>query len=281
VGAEVAMLLRRLRAFLCERAGVSLPLPICVGTSATVGSGHQAASDMAAFATSLFGCPIQTDQILLGKINRVATSPGSLSHHQRRELADGLSKFVAKRPLLVKLIGGHLKVDDEREWESRLASDLEEFALLVDGCWENMDAEVRNLDLLSSDPESRARAVLGLIVRKSAAVHLLVDLIQASDRNCSDLAELSAEFFPTYSADGEHRIAAQTAMSLLLTVVANATVEGRGSSRFAFIILFPKSEKDSSALTTVAGIYRTTPRPTAGGADYSCSITETVRLANL
>jgi superfamily II DNA or RNA helicase len=227
VGAEVAMLLRRLRAFLCERAGAGLPFPICVGTSATVGSGQQAASEMATFASSLFGCPIQSDQILLGKLNRVATSSGSLSHERRRELADGLSKFVSKRPLLIKLIGGHLRVNDELDWEARLGSEIEEFAVLVDGCWENMDAEIRNLDLLSADPEFRARALLGLIIRNSSAVHLLVDLLQASDRSCSDLAELSAEFFPSYSTDDENRTAAQTALSLLLIVLANATIDGR------------------------------------------------------
>ncbi len=227
VGAEVAMLLRRLRAFLCERAGPSLPLPICVGTSATVGSGQQAASEMAKFASSLFGCPFQSDQILLGKLDRVATSSGSLSPDQRRELADGLSKFVRKRPLLFRLISGNLRINDELDWEVQLGSDIEEFAILVDGCWKNMETEIRNLDLLSADPESRARALLGLIVRNSLAVHLLVDLLQASDRNCSDLAELSAEFFPSYNADEEHRTAAQSALSLLLIVVANATVDGR------------------------------------------------------
>lgn len=67
VGAEVAIFPRRLRAHLVEQAKEQLPSPIFVRTSATVGSGPDAARDMARFASNLFNTPFKTEQILLVK----------------------------------------------------------------------------------------------------------------------------------------------------------------------------------------------------------------------
>jgi ATP-dependent helicase YprA (DUF1998 family) len=87
VGAEVAMLLRRLRAHFVEQAKGQLPSPIFVGTSATVGSGPDATNDMARFASSLFGSSFTNDQILFWqnhsgisykRRNRIGSTRGSI-----------------------------------------------------------------------------------------------------------------------------------------------------------------------------------------------------------
>jgi superfamily II DNA or RNA helicase len=228
VGAEVAMLLRRLRAHLSERAKKQLPHPIFVGTSATVGSEPQHALEMAGFALKLFGTAFQSDQILSGKTIQVQGSSRPVSTEQLHELAEGLTRFIKRRPHLLRLISGRLVVDDEPGWDSQIASDLEEIALLLNGCWEGMDAEIKNLELLSSDPEARSRELLGQIVRRSTAIQALIDLIQGTEGNCMALEELAAKYFKTGGSDEQYQQSAQIAISLLLTLAANATVNGRG-----------------------------------------------------
>lgn len=60
-GADVALLMRRVRARLCPNRP-----PVCIGTSATMASGDAASSaeTVAAFASRLFGTPIGTDAVI-------------------------------------------------------------------------------------------------------------------------------------------------------------------------------------------------------------------------
>jgi DEAD/DEAH box helicase/MrfA Zn-binding domain/Helicase conserved C-terminal domain len=227
VGAEVAMLLRRLRAYFRERAGGAPPTPTFVGTSATIGSGARAVEEMSAFASELFGVEFRPDQIVLGKIANAKINSGSPRPAQPRELMVGLSGFLRRRPFLLRLIAGRVSVDDEPGWESRVADDLEELALLLDACPEGLEAEIRNADLLSSDPEARCRQLLGRIAQESPAIGSLIDLIQTSEGACTPLEELALEYFQVGGGDDQSRRSAREALSLLLALVANATVDGR------------------------------------------------------
>jgi DEAD/DEAH box helicase/MrfA Zn-binding domain/Helicase conserved C-terminal domain len=227
VGAEVAMLLRRLRAHLQERAGGAPPTPTFVGTSATIGSGARAVEEMSAFASELFGAEFCPDQIVLGRIASAEIKPGSPGPAQPREFVAGLSGFLRRRPLLLRLIAGRVSVDDEPGWESRVADDLEEVALLLGACPEGLEAEIRSADLLSSDPEVRCRELLGRIAQESPAIGSLIDLVQTSEGACISLQELALEYFQAHGEGDQSRCSAREALSLLLALVANATVDGR------------------------------------------------------
>jgi hypothetical protein len=169
--------------------------PIFVGTSATVGSGPDVANDMARFASSLFSAPFKTDQILFGKTTQVLATNGVAAVDQLAELSGELAKYARRRPHLFRLIAGQLSVDDEPDWDSHIANDLEELAILLDACWEGIDKDVRNLDLLSHDPYGRSRQLLGQIIQRSKAAHSLADLIQTNETVTVDLVELVAQFF--------------------------------------------------------------------------------------
>ena len=71
-GADVAMLVRRVRDRLCPEK-----MPICIGTSATMateGDDAQRAAAVAAVASRLFGTPISTDAVIGESLER-ATDP--------------------------------------------------------------------------------------------------------------------------------------------------------------------------------------------------------------
>jgi hypothetical protein len=225
VGAEVAMLLRRLKSHLAEQSNERLPSPLFIGTSATVGSGPQAAHNMAEFAKSLFGAAFVHDQVLFGRTLLPSRKTASATALQLSGLAEGLASYAKRRPHLLRLIAGKLSLDDEPDWDSHIATDLEELALLLDGCWVEMDREVRDLDRLSQDPEARSRQLLGEIIRRSAVAQTLIDLIQTSESVTIDLGELAVRFFNTSSVPTSE--IQQTALSLLLTLLANATMNGR------------------------------------------------------
>ncbi|MGI0085202.1 MAG: hypothetical protein ACREBQ_08980, partial [Nitrososphaerales archaeon] len=227
VGAEVSMLLRRLRAFMSERAGGLLKPPVFVGTSATVGSGEGAKEDMAKFASTLFGVPFASDQILLGRTISASVTADTLPSSQLRELRTSLVGFRDQHPTLGKLLAGTLDVDKEHAWDSLMVEDIEELALILDGCWKGMEAEIRNHDLLSEDPEGRCRQLLGEIAKRSAGVRALLDLVQQSKDACMDLGELASDFFQIKEGDEISKSDACSALNLLLTIVANATIGGR------------------------------------------------------
>lgn len=63
-GAEVALLIRRLKARLAEYAKQEI---LCIGTSATISSTDQAKQDIAQFATQLFGDSIQAHNVVIGE----------------------------------------------------------------------------------------------------------------------------------------------------------------------------------------------------------------------
>jgi hypothetical protein len=226
VGAEVAMLLRRFRANLTNRAKGRLTPPIFVGTSATVGSGDNAASDMAGFASRLFDSEFKCDQILLGRTKHLLVPNKTVTPVQIAELAEGLAAFASRKPYLLRLIAGHLSVDDEPSWESHIANDLEELAVLLDGCWSGMEKEIRDLDLLSHDPEPRSRELIGRIVQNSAVAHVIVDRIRINETGTVELSELARQLFVEGGGQAETS-GQQTALSLMLTLLANATIKGR------------------------------------------------------
>jgi hypothetical protein len=227
LGTEVAMLLRRLTAHLSERAGAPMVPPIFVGTSATVGSGPGAGNAMAEFASKLFACKFEASQILLGKTRAIDSAPDAPGAEGPRDLARGLSRFVKRRPLLLRLIARQFRVDDEPGWEARVAGDLQDVALLLHGFWEGIDSEIGDMDALSHDPDQRCREILGTIVKNSPTAHQLIDLIQKSEGGCQALDQLSINFFGTDELSNDYAQTAQEALSLLLTLVANATSKGR------------------------------------------------------
>lgn len=66
-GMEVATLLRRFRDFLRRGLGGAQPNYVCIGTSATLGSGEHVRQGLAQFATQLFGVPFGENQVVLGR----------------------------------------------------------------------------------------------------------------------------------------------------------------------------------------------------------------------
>jgi hypothetical protein len=184
---------------------------------------------MARFASSLFSGPFKTDQILFGKTTQALNTNGVAAVDDLAELSVGLANYAKRRPHLLRLVAGQLSVDDEPDWESHIANDLEELAVLLDACWEGIDQDVRNLDLLSHDPEGRSRQLLGQIIQRSKAAHSLVDLIQTNETVTVDLSELATRFFKRNDgkASDQDTSNQRTALSLLLTLLANATINGR------------------------------------------------------
>lgn len=228
VGAEVAMLLRRLRAQMAERAASALDVPIFVGTSATIGTEKRASGEMAAFAQNLFGCAFRSDQIVMGSTEGVLTRGTVLGTDALRQLASDAMRFVARSPLLLKLISGRLIVDEEPDWESRISDDLEELALLFGATWKDMEVEIRDVEPLAGDPEARSRDLLGHIVEHSDAIHQLITTIQGSAGACLALEDLTARFFASATpAEGALIPGSRAAVCLMLTLVANAKVRGR------------------------------------------------------
>lgn len=108
VGAEVAMLLRRFKSHLSERAPRSLRPPLFVGTSATVGSGSLAQDEMARFASKLFGTFFDKSQVITGTTSLIGEGvPPEVEHDQRHSTEvffdpanDRLSDFHAIGPYL-------------------------------------------------------------------------------------------------------------------------------------------------------------------------------------
>jgi hypothetical protein len=227
VGAEVAMLLRRLRAFLEGKSGGTLQTPVFVGTSATLGSGPDAKERMATFASGLFGVAFGTNQVLQGDTLPVAVSTARPERSRVRDLAAELSNFADRSPALLQLLGGQLVVDDVPDWESKVAEDLEELAVLLDGCWGGVERDTRDFEALSRDPEGRCRDLLGRICQASAAMGSLINLIQDSDTACLDLEQLTLDYFGIVDRSDPFLPVASRAQSVLLTIMANASVSGR------------------------------------------------------
>ena len=168
-------------------------------------------------------------RFFFGKTTQALATNGAIALDQLAEVSVGLAKYAKRRPHLLRLIAGQLSVDDEPNWDSHIANDLEELAVLLDACWEGIDQDVRNLDLLSNDPEGRARQLLGQIIQRSKAACSLVDLIQTSETVTVDLVELATQFFKRKDNkdSDEGALTHRTALSLLLTLLANATINGR------------------------------------------------------
>jgi hypothetical protein len=227
LGTEVAMLLRRLKTHLSQRAGESV-VPIFVGTSATVGSGAIAKNAMAKFASQLSGSEFTEDQVIIGKPSIASGDKSKTADVKLREMAARISEFVARRPLLLKLIAHQISVNEAPAgWPSTIVNDLEELTLLVDGHWDEIDADMRSPEALCTDPEGRCREILGKVVQKSSPLRCLIDLIQRSDGACLTLQELQKQYFDPESSSGAGAIAAQTSLSCLLTIIASATANGR------------------------------------------------------
>lgn len=102
-GMEVALLLRRLRAFLETRAQSRLNFRV-VGTSATLPSGRDARERTASFASTLFGVPLEAEDVLRPE-PAAPPAPALMDEARRMELADGMAHLASLSPNLSAYLG--------------------------------------------------------------------------------------------------------------------------------------------------------------------------------
>lgn len=226
VGAEVAMLLRRVRATLAP--GRQL---VFVGTSATLGSKPEHLEAMAEFASKLFDEEVPSDRIITAP---AAAPPLPPVVPGLAERADDVAALSTR--LLMRLIGGHADVDDELEgWPSRLADDAEQLARLAGARWDGMEAEISDTEAWSQDPEANARRLLGKIFAASDVFRRLKALVTASG-GCREVSVLAADLFATGGAAPGPGLVKAT--EVLLTAAANAHVGGRAAlaARYHFFV---------------------------------------------
>jgi hypothetical protein len=106
-GMEVALLLRRLRAFLEVQAVHSISFQT-VGTSATLPSGDNPREKAALFATTLFGNTFAPEDVIRPESTRPA-KPGDFTDQERSKLVEVLSALPERCPALA----AHLGLTDE------------------------------------------------------------------------------------------------------------------------------------------------------------------------
>lgn len=226
VGAEVAMLLRRVRATLAPERRL-----VFVGTSATLGSRPEHLQAMAEFASKLFDEEVPSDRIITAPAAapRLLPAVPGLAERARDIAALGAG-------LLLRLIGGHADVDDEPDgWPSRLAGDAEQLARLAGASWDGMEAEIGDTEAWSQDPEANARRLLGKIFSTSDVFQRLNALVTAAG-GCQEVSVLAADLFATRVATPEPSLVKAT--EVLLTAAANARVGSRAAlaARYHFFV---------------------------------------------
>jgi ATP-dependent helicase YprA (DUF1998 family) len=106
-GMEVALLLRRLRAFLNIRAGRNVGFR-AIGTSATLPSGTEAAQKTARFASTLFGVPFDPEDVVRPEPIQPLPVPNT-EPSTRSQLADDLANLSAHCPDLAAFLGSTKK----------------------------------------------------------------------------------------------------------------------------------------------------------------------------
>lgn len=132
-GADVALLMRRVRARLCPDKA-----PVCIGTSATMASGDAAASAKAVsgFASRLFGAPIGPDGMIVESLQR-ATSPDpasgafgpALGAALDADIPETLDDAALRQHPLAAWIELEIGLRDGQAWERRPPATLADAAI--------------------------------------------------------------------------------------------------------------------------------------------------------
>ena len=201
---EVALLLRRLRAFLQRKSRQRASFQ-AIGTSATLPSGPDAQRNTAEFASALFGVHFDESDVLRPE-HKQPEEPQTFTDTYRSDALECLSKFDEFFPTLA----GHMGLRDvdglsevpETEWE--LLADL-------------LNPETEKHQDMSTTEHMWHR--LGEILQESPAVCKLRFLLSKPDPSCVGLDEVSQGLF----GSGEQ---AKKATSALLKLVGAAHVKG-------------------------------------------------------
>jgi Lhr-like helicase len=133
-GADVAMLVRRVRDRLCRDK-----TPVCIGTSATMaseGAEQEKATAVAAVASRLFGTPVAPDAVIVESLAR-ATGGSLRDAAMRAALADSIDADIGndlddetlKRHALAVWIELELGLEDGQRLERRQPTTIEEAAI--------------------------------------------------------------------------------------------------------------------------------------------------------
>lgn len=192
-GMEVAMLLRRLRAFLEAKAKRDLRI-VSIGTSATLG-GEEAKPLIGEFARVLFSADFGPDDIILGRTLRGPSAPWEPERwgHLLRLLKD----VDVRTPTLASFMRGQSsKISD---------TDLAELANAL-----HVDVSVALR--LNATAER-----MGRLLEASGVVHQLRSELEARSNYCADLGSL-AELFSTHVHDP------RDVAGKLLSLIGSATL---------------------------------------------------------
>ncbi|MGA8213669.1 MAG: DEAD/DEAH box helicase [Candidatus Sulfotelmatobacter sp.] len=203
-GMEVALLLRRLRAFLQRRSGRRASFQ-AIGTSATLPSGADARRSTAEFATTLFGVSFGQSDVIRPE-HKQPDEPLSFTQAYRTDVLECLSGFDELFPKLA----GHMGLHD--------ATDLSE---VPDTEW-NLLAELLGATIERRDDAPRVEHLwqrLGQILQNSPVLCKLRFVLTKPDPSCIGLDEVSHGLF----GSGER---AKRATAVLLKLVGAAHVDG-------------------------------------------------------
>lgn len=230
VGAEVAMLLRRLRAFL----GPSNET-VCVGTSATLGDRSQDIEAMARFASEIFGSEVSRDRIVLAHMPQAEAPRPAEAEPAAVAAVAGL-----KAGPLMAMIAGRISVNEHAvehpDWPREMAEDAEVLALALGSSWPGMDQEIADEGAWKDDPTSRARRLLGKICGASPLAGRLSAILRGEGRRCIPIEALAEQLFSAPAGGGgADRLAAT---EVLLAAMANAEAGRQGAmpTRLHFFI---------------------------------------------
>jgi DEAD/DEAH box helicase/Domain of unknown function (DUF1998)/Helicase conserved C-terminal domain len=199
-GMEVALLLRRLRAFLQMRSGKQANF-IAVGTSATLPSAKEARARTAEFASALFGTPFAENDVIRPEIE-IPPPATCFGDAEQAACRDALLTFREKFPAL----SCHLGVSEgdptdvpEEEWELLARHFNPQYVPTT----------------LSEDARSRVWYRLSDILKESQIISALRHVLMRDEPACLTLAELATNLFG-------HEQHTERATATLLKVVGAA-----------------------------------------------------------
>ena len=205
-GMEVALLLRRLRAFLERKTSQRISFQV-IGTSATLPSGKDAKCQTADFATTLFGVPFEQEDVIRPP-HVLPADPDSFTKEYAATLLAALTDFPSRFPGLATNIGATEASDlgqvSDEEWAS-LATVLAPATQVM------CESE--------EEPQQYIWLQLARILRQSPVVEKLRFVFGRHETACLDLPEVAKNLF------GDD-IRSSQATAVLLKLVGAAHING-------------------------------------------------------
>jgi len=220
-GMEVALLLRRLRAFLEKRSNRRASFQ-AIGTSATLPSGEDARRTTAEFASTLFGVQFEEGDVIRPE-HKQPREPDGYTETYCRQVFEYLGAFRDLFPALATYIG---------------LRDSQEPQQVPNSEWRLLHG-LLSPDSLEQGTEIPAEHIwhrLGVILQASPVLAKLRVVLTKPDPSCVSLDEVSGALF----GPGEQ---GKKATSILLKLVGAAHVEGAPvlPTRFHMFVQEPSS----------------------------------------